>query len=94
VLDAWSPSDALRIVRESMDATGLPLFVSSLYAARPPAWAFAIGAACEAGNGHSLQQGDRLQAVFMEGARADASCDRLNDPPDRTMRHCASGVWK
>jgi predicted RNA-binding protein with PIN domain len=49
VLDAWAPHDALRTVRDSMDATALPVLVSVLFAARPPAWAFALGVACEAG---------------------------------------------
>ena len=67
VLTAWVPSDALGIVRESMDATALPLLVSTLYAARPPAWAFAVGAACEAGVNES-----RLRRLGQESsARAD-----------------------
>ncbi len=67
VLAAWVPSDALGIVRESMDATALPLLVSTLYAARPPAWAFGVGAACEAGVNES-----RLRRLGQESsARAD-----------------------
>jgi len=53
VLAEWAPSDALRIVRENMDVTALPVLVSTLYAARPAAWAFGIGAACEAGANES-----------------------------------------
>ena len=67
VLAAWVPSDALGIVRESMDATALPLLVSTLYAARPGAWAFGVGAACEAGMNES-----RVRRLGQESsARAD-----------------------
>ncbi|MFN8027636.1 MAG: NYN domain-containing protein [Acidimicrobiia bacterium] len=67
VLDNWVPSDALRIVRESMDGTALPLLVSALFAARPAAWAFGIGAACEAGVNES-----RLRTLGQEaGNRAN-----------------------
>jgi predicted RNA-binding protein with PIN domain len=67
VLEAWVPSDALRIVRESMDATALPMLVSTLFAARPAAWAFGIGAACEAGVNES-----RLRTLGQEaGNRAN-----------------------
>ena len=66
VLAEWAPSDALRIVRENMDVTALPVLVSTLYAARPPAWAFGIGAACEAGANES-----RVRALGQESnARA------------------------
>jgi predicted RNA-binding protein with PIN domain len=67
VLEAWVPSDALRIVRESMDATALPMLVSTLFAGRPAAWAFGIGAACEAGMNES-----RLRTLGQEaGSRAN-----------------------
>jgi predicted RNA-binding protein with PIN domain len=64
VLATWSPADALRIVHESMDSTALPVLVSTLYAARPAAWAFAVGVACEAGTNEA-----RVRAI---GREADA----------------------
>lgn len=92
VLEAWVPSDALGIVRESMDATALPMLVSTLFAARPAAWAFGIGAACEAGLNES-----RLRTLGQEaGTRADqqriavearqrAEADRAE--AERALRH-------
>ena len=92
VLAAWVPSDALGIVRESMDATALPLLVSTLYAARPPAWAFGVGAACEAGvnesrlrrlGQESSTRADERAAAIDARSRAEAALAEA----ERTLHH-------
>jgi predicted RNA-binding protein with PIN domain len=72
VLDAWVPSDALRIVRDSMEPSALAALASVLYAARPPAWAFALGAVCEAGANEAQRRATAREAGTRASDRAAA----------------------